>query len=68
MLYYILKGTRGPRSVFRGKEKEIIMRSAAMMREVDKRCLTAYDRSMFISQRFIMPKYAMWYGGNLMLE
>ena len=51
-----------------GKEKEIIMRSKAMMREMNMRRLTAYARRMSNSPCFIMPRNTMRFGGSLMKE
>lgn len=67
MLYYDSKGNKGTELVL-GKEKEIIMRSTTMMREMNMRRVRAYVRSMSISPCFIMPENNMRSGGNLMKE
>lgn len=49
-----------------GTEKEIVMVSKTMMREMNMRRFTTCDRSMFISPCPIMPRNTMRSGGSLM--
>lgn len=51
-----------------GKEKELIMRSVKMMREMNMRREKTYVRRMSISQRFFMQEKIMRSGGSLMRE
>jgi hypothetical protein len=50
------------------KEKELIMRSVKMMREMNMRREKTYVRRMSISQRFFMQEKIMRSGGSLMRE
>ena len=49
-----------------GKKREKIMRSTAMMREMNMRRFTAYDRGMSIFPCAFMPRRIMRSGGSLM--
>ena len=49
-----------------GTEKEIVMVSKTMMKEMNMRRFTACDRSMFILLCPIMPRIPMRSGGSLM--